>query len=46
VSIGGSTGHELSTALGTLITFTRSGVSYVVVGSVPANAAEAAARGL
>jgi outer membrane lipoprotein-sorting protein len=46
VSIGGTTGHELSTALGTLITFTRGGVGYVVVGSVPANAAEAAARGL
>jgi outer membrane lipoprotein-sorting protein len=46
ISIGGATGQELSTALGTLITFTRAGVSYVVVGSVPANAAEAAARGL
>ena len=46
VSIGGATGHELSTALGTLVTFERTGVSYVIVGSVPANAAEAAARGL
>jgi outer membrane lipoprotein-sorting protein len=46
VSINGATGTELATALGTLVTFERSGVSYTVVGSVPAAAAEAAARGL
>jgi outer membrane lipoprotein-sorting protein len=46
VSIGGVTGDELDTALGTAITFTRDGVSYVVLGSVPPAAAEAAARAL
>jgi outer membrane lipoprotein-sorting protein len=46
VSIGGVTGHQLDTALGTAITFTRGGVSYVVLGSVPPPAAEAAARAL
>jgi outer membrane lipoprotein-sorting protein len=46
VSINGATGHELDTALGTAVWFTRGGVSYVVVGSVQAIAAEAAARGL
>ncbi len=44
VSINGATGQELDTALGTAIEFTRAGVSYVVIGSVPAVAAEAAAR--
>jgi hypothetical protein len=46
VSIGGATGQELDTALGTLIRFQRGGVAYTVVGSVPPAAAEAAARGL
>jgi hypothetical protein len=46
VSIKGSTGQELDTALGTLIRFSRDGVSYTVLGSVPAVAAESAARGL
>jgi len=46
VSIGGVTGHELATALGTMVAFDRSGVSYIVVGSVPPAAAEAAARAL
>ena len=46
VSINGATGQELDTALGTAIEFTRAGVSYVVIGSVPAVAAEAAARAL
>ena len=46
VSIDGATGHELATALGTVITFERDGVSYTVLGSVPPAAAEAAARGL
>jgi outer membrane lipoprotein-sorting protein len=46
VSIDGTTGHELATALGTVLTFDRAGVSYTVIGSVPPAAAEAAARGL
>jgi outer membrane lipoprotein-sorting protein len=46
VSINGSVGDELDTALGTVIRFERGGVSYVVAGSVPPAAAEAAARGL
>jgi outer membrane lipoprotein-sorting protein len=46
VSINGVTGTELDTALGTMIRFTRAGVAYTVLGSVPAVAAEAAARGL
>jgi len=46
VSINGVSGEELDTALGTVIRFQRSGVQYVVAGSVPPAAAEAAARGL
>jgi hypothetical protein len=46
VSINGVTGHELDTALGTAVEFTRGRVSYLVIGSVPAVAAEAAARAL
>jgi outer membrane lipoprotein-sorting protein len=46
VTIGGATGTELSTPLGTVIHFTRGGVDYTVLGSVPATAAEMAARGL
>jgi hypothetical protein len=46
VSIDGATGHELDTALGTVITFTRAGVDYTVLGSVTPAAAEAAARAL
>jgi hypothetical protein len=46
VSINGSSGTELATALGTLLRFTHGGVSYTVLGSVPPAAAEAAARGL
>lgn len=46
VSIHGVTGQELDTALGTVVTFTRGGVSYTVLGSVPAVAADAAARAL
>jgi outer membrane lipoprotein-sorting protein len=46
VSINGATGQELDTALGTMVRFTRAGVTYTVIGSVPAAAAEAAARGL
>jgi hypothetical protein len=44
VSIGGATGHELPTALGTIITVERGGVSYTLVGSLPPNAAETALR--
>jgi outer membrane lipoprotein-sorting protein len=46
VSINGATGQELDTALGTVMRFTRDGVAYTVLGSVPAAAADAAARGL
>jgi hypothetical protein len=46
INIGGATGSELATALGTVVTFERGGVSYVVAGSVPPAAAENAARGL
>jgi outer membrane lipoprotein-sorting protein len=46
LSINGATGTELATALGTVVQFDRGGVSYVVLGSVPPQAAEAAARGL
>jgi hypothetical protein len=46
LSINGATGTELATALGTVVQFDRGGVSYVVIGSVPPQAAEAAARGL
>jgi hypothetical protein len=51
VQIGSATGHELATALGTVITFLRAGaqggqVDYTVAGSVGTHAAEAAARAL
>ncbi|HEY3729601.1 MAG TPA: hypothetical protein VGL51_20705 [Solirubrobacteraceae bacterium] len=46
VSIRGATGQELDTALGTMVRFTRGGVAYTVIGSVPSTAADAAARGL
>jgi outer membrane lipoprotein-sorting protein len=46
VSINGSSGQELSTPLGTVLTWQRGGVSYTLVGSIPASAAEAAARAL
>jgi hypothetical protein len=46
VNINGATGKELATALGTVVTFDRAGVSYTVAGSVPPVAAENAARGL
>jgi outer membrane lipoprotein-sorting protein len=46
INIDGATGTELATPLGTLVTFRRGGVEYVVVGSVPPVAAENAARGL
>ena len=46
VAIEGATASELSTALGTVLRFERGGVSYTLVGSLPATAAEAAAREL
>ncbi|MGH2930568.1 MAG: LolA family protein, partial [Solirubrobacteraceae bacterium] len=46
VSIDGATGQELDTALGTIVRFTRGGVSFTVLGSVAPFAADAAARGL
>ncbi|MEA2156241.1 MAG: hypothetical protein QOE11_2381 [Solirubrobacteraceae bacterium] len=46
INIDGATGSELATALGTVVTFERGGVGYVVAGSVPPVAAENAARGL
>jgi hypothetical protein len=46
VSINGTTGQELDTALGTIVRFTRGGVSFTVLGSVPPYAADAAARAL
>ena len=46
VSIGGAAGHELATALGTVVRFQKDGVAYTVIGSVPPVAAEAAARAI
>jgi hypothetical protein len=46
VTINGATGTEVATALGTLIRFQATGIDYIVLGSVPPAAAEAAARGL
>lgn len=46
VKVGGATGNELPTALGTALTFERGGVRYVVLGSVPPSVAEAAANAL
>ncbi len=46
VSINGSTGQQISTPLGTVVRFTRGGVAYTVIGSVPATAATAAAQAL
>jgi outer membrane lipoprotein-sorting protein len=46
INIDGATGSELATALGTIVTFERDGIAYVVAGSVPPVAAENAARGL
>jgi outer membrane lipoprotein-sorting protein len=46
ISLDGVTAHELSTQLGTILSWDQGGVSYVLAGSVPAAAAEAAARAL
>lgn len=44
VSLDGVTAHELSTQLGTVLEWESGGVRYVLAGSLPAAAAEAAAR--
>ena len=46
VSIDGTTGEELKTELGTILTFARGGERYVLAGSVPAADVEALAREL
>jgi outer membrane lipoprotein-sorting protein len=46
INIDGTTGTELATALGTVVSFERGGVKYLVAGSVAPVAAENAARGL
>ncbi len=46
ISLDGTTAHELATQLGTIVTWDRDGVSIVLAASVPAAAAEAAAREL
>jgi outer membrane lipoprotein-sorting protein len=46
VSINGTSASELRTELGTLLSFERSGVRYLLVGAVPPAAIEALARGL
>ncbi len=46
VDINGASASELRTELGTLLTFERSGVRYVLAGSVSASSIEALARGL
>ena len=44
--MNGVNASELRTALGTILTFERCGVRYVVAGAVPPAAVEALARGL
>jgi outer membrane lipoprotein-sorting protein len=46
VNINGTSASELPTALGTLLSFERAGVRYLLVGSVTPGAIEAFARGL
>ncbi|MGO9489435.1 MAG: LolA family protein [Solirubrobacteraceae bacterium] len=46
VDINGATASELRTELGTVLTFERAGVRYVLAGSLPAGSIEALARGL
>jgi outer membrane lipoprotein-sorting protein len=46
VKINGTTATELSTELGTLLTFERSGVRYLVAGAVSPSTVEAVAKGL
>jgi outer membrane lipoprotein-sorting protein len=46
VNINGTSATELATEIGTILSFERSGVRYVLVGSVAPAAVEAVARGL
>jgi hypothetical protein len=46
VKINGVTASELPTELGTLLSFERSGVRYLIAGAVPPSAVEAVAKGL
>jgi outer membrane lipoprotein-sorting protein len=46
VDINGTPAKVLDTPLGSVVSFERNGVSYTVLGSVPAEVTEAAARGL
>jgi outer membrane lipoprotein-sorting protein len=46
VSLNGITAHELATQLGTVLEWRAGGTAYVLAGSLPAAAAEAAARQL
>jgi outer membrane lipoprotein-sorting protein len=46
VTINGATGHELVTALGTIVQYSSGGVAYTVAGSVTQSDAETAARAL
>ncbi len=46
IKINGTTATELTTELGTLLTFERSGVRYLVGGAITPSAVEAVAKGL
>jgi outer membrane lipoprotein-sorting protein len=46
VNVNGATARVIDTPLGSVVSFDRAGVSYTVLGSVPAAVAESAARGL
>jgi len=46
INVNGASGSELATELGTVLSFRRGGVDYVVAGSIPAQSAETAARQL
>jgi hypothetical protein len=46
ISLDGVTARELATQLGTVVEWQRNGVSFVLAGSLPPAAAEAAARSL